>query len=203
VSLASLLPSCAELRRGQQTVRLNIDPERAAEFIARIKATPAVIAAGWTSGKVDMERTVRFPAADWREGGKINKDKLANTLSAALAKALSATPLTTAWNDDSGELKLSFKRPNSSLPALALTQNIEIVAMPAADKPAGSDRLLLWLGYPTVTTTDEATGAKLRLADTTYSGEDDSPPVDDGDSLSAVARVLKAQRWDADNNSWK
>ena len=28
-------------------------------------------------------------------------------------------------------------------------------------------------------------------------------PVDEGDTLSAVARELKAQRWDSENSAWK
>ncbi len=203
ISLTSLLPSCTELRKGEQVVRINIDPERAADFVARMKAAPGVAAAGWTSGKFDMDRTIRITAADWRDGGKINRDKLAAKLSAILAKALGATALASTWNDDRGELKLTFKRPNTALPGLGLTQTIEISAMVASEKPVGSDKLLLWVGYPMIATIDETAGAKLKLSDASDGGGEDNAQTDDSDTVSAVARELKAQRWDSENTSWK
>ncbi len=74
VSLSSLSISCDALRAGQQTININIDPERSAALIAKAKASPGVIAAGWTSGVVEMDRTIRFPAAEWRDGDKLNRD---------------------------------------------------------------------------------------------------------------------------------
>jgi hypothetical protein len=204
VSLGSLLPTCTELRKDQQSVRMNIDPERAADFVTQLKSEPGVLAAGWTSGKLDLDRSVRFNAADWRDGGKINRDKLATTLSTTIAKALNATAAGAAWNDDSGELKLTFKRPNPDLPALALTQTLEFSAMVAGEKPGSTDKLVLWLGYPTLTTSDESSGGRLKIADATADNNaEDSTPADEGDSLATVARALKAQRWDADNNGWR
>jgi hypothetical protein len=204
VSLTSLLPSCTELRKGEQVVHMTVDPERAADFVAKMKSAAGVIASGWTSGKLEMERTIRFAAADWRDGGKLNRDKLATAVSAVMAKALSATALASKWNDNSGELKLTFKRPNTALPGLGLTQTIEVSTLAAADKPGGSDKLLLWIGYPTITTTDESTGAKLKLSDASDSGSgEESVPVDVGDTVTAVAHELKAQRWDSENTSWK
>ena len=203
VSLSSLLPSCSELRKGEQVIHINIDPERAADFVAKMKSHAGVIASGWTSGKLDMDRTVRFAAADWRDGGKINKDKLAATISAAMAKALSATALPAKWNDSNGEIKLAFRRPHAALPGLGLTQTIEFSAMAASDKPGASDKLLLWVGFPSITTTDESSGAKLKLSDASDSGGEESVPVDEGDTITAIARELKAQRWDSENTSWK
>jgi len=203
VVLSSLLPSCTELRRDEQVVRMNIDPERAADFVASLKSKPAVIATGWTSGKLDMDRTIRFDAAEWREGGVVSKSRLATTLSAVLAKALAATTVASKWNEDTGELKLSFKRPNTALPGLGLTQTLEFSAMVAADRPGGGDKLLLWIGFPTITTSDESTGPRLKIADESDTNTEDTVPADDGDSLRAAARALKAQRWDADNSSWK
>ncbi len=203
ISLSSLLPSCNELRKGEQAVHINIDPERAADFVAKMKSNPGVLSAGWTTGKLDMDRTVRFAAADWRDGSKINKDKLTAAVSAVMAKALSATALPPKWNDSNGEIKFAFKRPHAALPGLGLTQTIEFSAMAASDKPGGSDKLLLWVGFPSITTTDESSGAKLKLSDASDSGGEESVPVDEGDTVTAIARELKAQRWDSENTSWK
>ena len=37
-----------------------------------------------------MDRTIRFAAAEWRDGDKINKDKIASAMSGVLAKTLAA-----------------------------------------------------------------------------------------------------------------
>ena len=65
-----------------------VDPERAAALIAKAKSAPGVVAAGWTSGVVEMDRTIRFAAADWRDGDKLNRDKLAAAIAGVLAKTL-------------------------------------------------------------------------------------------------------------------
>jgi len=55
-----------------------------------------------------------------------------------------------------------------------------------------------------LTTSDEASGSRLKIADATSdSNAEDAAPADDGNALTAVARALKAQRWDADSNTWK
>src|ERR1700712_1661514 len=90
VSLSSLTISCDALRAGEQTINISVDPDRAAALIAKSKSLPGVVAAGWTSGIVEMERSIRFAAADWRDGDRLNKDKLAAAISDVLAKTLSA-----------------------------------------------------------------------------------------------------------------
>jgi hypothetical protein len=74
VSLSSLAVTCDVLRAGEQTITLSADPDRAAELIAKFKSAPGVIAAGWTTGIIEMDRTIRVSAASWRDGDKVNKD---------------------------------------------------------------------------------------------------------------------------------
>ncbi len=74
VSLSSLTVSCDALRAGEQTININADPDRAAALIAKFRSLPGVVSAGWTSGVVEMDRSVRFAAADWRDGDKLSKD---------------------------------------------------------------------------------------------------------------------------------
>ena len=90
VGLSSLAISCDALRAGEQTINLTVDPERAAALIAKAKSMPGVVAAGWTSGSVEMDRTIRFAAAEWRDGDKVNRDKIASAISDVLAKTLAA-----------------------------------------------------------------------------------------------------------------
>ena len=200
VGLSSLAVSCDALRAGEQTINLTVDPDRAAALIAKAKSMPGVVAAGWTSGIVDMDRTIRFPAADWRDGDKINKDKLASAISSVLAKTLAAKPAPAAWNANTGKLKLTFKRPSQIYPALELTETIEITALVSPDKPGGSDRLMLWIGKPAITTADDGAGPKLNLSEEFQRRRGRRQPKDDNGSVEALAKEFKGQRWDADKS---
>jgi hypothetical protein len=202
VGLSSLTVSCDALRSGEQTISMNVDPDRAAALVAKFKAQPGVVAAGWTSGVVDMERSIRFAAAGWRDGDKLNRDKIAAAIAGVLTKTLAAKSAAAAWNANTGKLKLTLKRPSRLFPALDLTETVEVSALVAPDKPGASDRLMLWIGNPVISTADEAAGPKLNLADQS-SADEESDPKDDNGSLEALAREFKAQRWDADKSAWK
>ncbi len=202
VALNSLTVSCDALRAGQQTINISVDPDRAAALIAKAKSLPGVVAAGWTSGIVEMERAIRFNAADWRDGDRLNKDKLAAAISSVLAKTLSAKASAPTWNANTGKLKLTFKRPSQLFPALDLTETIEVSALVAPDKPGGSDRLMLWIGNPVISTADEAAGPKLNLAEEASSDEE-GEQKGDNDSVDALAKEFKGQRWDVDKSAWK
>ncbi len=202
VSLGSLAVSCEALRAGEQTININVDPERAAALIAKSRSTPGVLAAGWISGVVDMDRSIRFAAADWRDGDKLNKDKLAAAIANVLSKTLAAKSSSSAWNANTGKLKLTFKRPSRIFPPLGLTDTIEVVALVAPDKPGASDRLMLWIGSPVISTADETAGPKLNLTEET-TGDEEGDQKDDNGSVEALAKEFKAQRWDADKSVWK
>jgi hypothetical protein len=202
VSLSSLAVTCDALRAGEQTISLSADPDRAAGMIAKFKSSPGVVAAGWTTGMIEMERTIRFPAADWRDGDRLNKDRLTAAVSNVLAGTLSAKSSSAAWNTSTGKLKLTFKRPSQSFPALDLTETIEVSALVAPEKPGASDRLILWISNPVVSTTDEAAGPKLNLSNDS-NGDEESDQKDDNGSVDALAKEFRGQRWDADKSVWK
>jgi hypothetical protein len=202
VALNSLAVTCDALRAGQQTITLSVDPDRAAALIAKAKSTPGVVAAGWTAGVVEMDRAIRFSAAGWRDGDKLDREKLTSAISAVLARTLAAKPASSSWSPLTGKLRLAFKRPSQLFPALNLTDTIEVAGLVAPDKPGGSDRLMLWIGNPVTTTADESTGAKLNLSEES-SGDEEGDARDDSGSIEALARELKGQRWDADKSVWK
>lgn len=203
IALNSLAAACDALRAGEQTINVNIDPDRAAAFIAKAKSFPGVVSAGWTSGVIDMERTIRFIAAGYRDGDKLNRDKIAGEVAGVLGKTLSAKLTSAKWSDDTGKLKLTFKRPSQVVPALELTETVEITALVASDKPGSTDRLILWIGTPSITTTDEGSGAKLNLSEAASGDEEGAEPKDDNGSVTALAADFKGQRWDADKSGWK
>lgn len=203
VALYSLAASCAELRAGSQVIRLTVDPDRAPALITKLKAQVGVIEAGWSDGSFDLERTIRFAAAPWSEGNTVKREKLAEAVSAVAAKALGATVRSIKWNDVTGELTLTLKRPNQAMPALELTDTVEITAIVANEKPGGVDKLLLWIGNPSVTTADETNGPKLNVVDSSSGEDDENASDDDGGLVTALAKQLKAQRWDSDNAAWR
>ncbi|WP_249780889.1 hypothetical protein [Bradyrhizobium sp. dw_78] len=202
ISVSGLAVTCDALRAGEQTVNITVDPDHAAALIARAKAAPGVVSAGWTTGIVEMDRTIRFAASDWRDGDKLNKDKLAAAVANVLAKTLAAKPSAAAWDAHTGKLKLTLKRPSQIYPALDLTDRIEVDALVSPDKPGGSDRLMLWISTPVVSTSDESPGPKLNLADDSSSDEE-ADPKDDNGSVDALAKEFRAQRWDPDKSTWK
>jgi hypothetical protein len=202
VSLNSLAVTCDALRASEQTINLSTDPDRAAGLIAKFKSSPGVVAAGWTTGVLDMERTIRFAAADWRDGDRVNKDKLSAAIAKVLSATLSAKSSSAAWNANTGKLKLTFKRPSQLYPALDLTETIEMTGLAAPEKPGASDRLLLWISTPAISTADEAVGAKLNLANDS-SGDEEGDQKDDNGAVDALAKEFRGQRWDADKSVWK
>jgi hypothetical protein len=202
ISLSSLTVSCDAMRAGEQTINISVDPDRAAALIAKFKSLPGVVAAGWTSGIVEMERSIRFLAADWRDGDRLDRDKLAAAIANVLGKTLSAKSSSSQWNPNTGKLKLTFKRPSQIFPALGLTETVEVTALVAPDRPGASDRLMLWISNPVVSTKDETAGPKLNLADESSSDEEGDQKDDNG-SVDALAKEFKGQRWDADKSAWK
>ena len=202
ISSNSLTVTCAALRSGEQTINMSAAPERVPALIAKFKSQPGVVAAGWTGGIVDMERSIRFSAGQWRDGDKINKDKVAAAIARALTKTLAAKLSSSAWNANTGALKLAFKRPSQLIPALDLTETVEIAALVASDKPNGVDRLMLWIGNPVISTADETGGAKLNLTDDS-GGEEEVEAKDDNGSVEALAREFNGQRWDSEKSVWK
>ncbi len=202
VSLGSLTVPCDALRSGQTTINLSVAPDRAAALVAKAKSLPGVVSAGWTSGLVDMERTIRFAASGWRDGANLNRDKLTATIGSVVANALSAKLASSQWSNETGKLTLVLERPSDTFPALGLTDVIEVSALVAADKPASSDYLIVWVGSPSITTADESAGEKLKLVDNS-ADDDESDQSDDYGIVDALAKELEGQRWDLDKSVWK
>ncbi|HXO69193.1 MAG TPA: hypothetical protein VN838_09550, partial [Bradyrhizobium sp.] len=204
ISLSGLRVSCNHLRTGQQSISMAVNPWRAADFVRQMREVPGAVAVGWTSGRFDMERTLRFPAGGWREGANLRKQDISEKLSGVIAKTLSASAASSSWNDETGELRLAFRRPRPAMASLNLTETLDFVAIVAPEKPVAGDRLLLWLSNPTRITRDESIGAKLVLSkDGNRNDEESSSPIDDETVLTALAKEFRAQRWDSRKLSWK
>jgi hypothetical protein len=203
VALYGLIASCAELRSGEQVLKLTVDPERAGALIEKLRAQPGVVTVGWTDGNMDMDRTIRFAAGEWREAGKVNRDKVAAAVANALAASLPATFVSSNWNAVTGELKVLLKRPSAVLPPLGLVENIEVTVMVAQEKPGNAENFLLCTGSPSIETVDDSAGPKLNLAENSSGNDEESLSLNDEQMLAELAKAFNAKRWDSDASTWK
>ena len=142
---------------------MSADPDRAAALIAKFKSLPGVVAAGWTSGIVEMERIDPFCGrrlARWRqtEQGQARGGDCRRAGKNALGEIGGG-----GMERQHRQAEIDLQAAEPAIPALELTETVEITALVAPDKPGGSDRLMLWIGNPVISTADEAAGAKLNL----------------------------------------
>lgn len=203
VDYASLVPSCADLRAGNQLVRLEVDPDRAPALLAQLKAMPGVSAVGWTPGGYGIERALRIAAGPWREGKTIKTDKLAGRISAVLAAALGGAAAPPQADKTTGELTLKFKRPDAAARGLDLTELIELPILIGPDKPNGSDNLVIWVGDPQVQTVDEGSGARLDISGGDHTSDEEGAAIDIESILAALVKELNGQRFDPEQATWK
>jgi hypothetical protein len=197
----SIAPSCDALRRGYLDVQADIDPERAAALVAKAKSLPGVTRAGWTSGGIDLSRAIRFPAAGWRDaGGKLDREKLGNAVAAAAGKALDGKSATAEWDEVTGELAITVKRRDSTVPDLNLTEVIEIPLVISGEKPGATGTIVMRVGSLSSELEDEGDAPRLTMS-TQSNGETPEPFGADG-LLDALAREFKADSWDSEKENW-
>lgn len=198
----SIAPSCEALRRGYFDVQAEVDPERTLDVIAKAKSFPGVTRAGWTSGGIDLSRSIRFPVAGWRDAnGKLDREKLGKTVSAVMAKVLSAEPDAIEWDDVTGELSVLVKRPDVTIPGLGLTEVIGAAFVFSSEKPGAKDAIVARIGQLDSEIQDAGAGPRLQIAASQSNGES-SEPVGAGALQAALAKELKGQVWDTDKEGW-
>lgn len=202
ISPTSLTASCEALRSGATTLFLTTDPMRSAELVAQARGVSGVIAAGWSGGVIEMDRAIRINAAEWRDGDKLARDRIATAIGDSLARAYRATREAATWNEASGKLKLTFRRPSAAYPALGLVEKLDVNALVAPEKPDANDKFIVWTSGPTITTIDEASGPKLTFGDP-FAGDEEGETRSDSTVVDVLARDFKGQRWDADATAWK
>lgn len=199
--VTALLTECGELREGETTIDLTVDPARAVAVLAKLRAVPGVVKAGFTSSIFPMDRAVRFAAADWLSDGKIDRGKLGQSISTGLEKSLSAKVASAVWNDTTGHLTVDLKRPSVLHPALALTETLSYEILVAFDAPTSTTDLVLWLSYPEGKTTDDAAEGKITI-NNPAGGEEGGISVSEGDVMKDVQSAFQALRWDGEASKW-
>lgn len=207
VAYNGLTPSCRVLRSGHYTVQVDVEAERVGAVFAKLKSISGVNEAGFSSNTPNMQRAVRFPSAGWRDGsGKLERDKLAAAVSAAMAKAMSATVNSISWDASMGELAVELKRLDETIPGLKLTQFITITAVIAPESLSSNQRSILWIEGITPRVVDDRPAPRLTFAlpqsDEGGEGQANDPEGSDG-LPAAVAAALKGSLWDGDKEQWR
>lgn len=198
----SIAPSCEALRRGTVDVQIDVDPERAVDLIAKAKTLPGVSRAGWTSGGVDLSRAIRIPAGAFRDSaGKLDRQKLGEAIAAVATKVFSAKPDTVEWDEVTGELAVTVKRPDITVPGLGLTEVIGIPFVVSGEKPGAKETLVIRIGQSESEIQDDGAAPRLTIA-ATQSGEETAEPAGSDNLQAALAKDLKGQIWDADKETW-
>lgn len=203
IAYAGLLQDCDTLRSGQQTVFLDVDPERAAAVVAKLTSVPSVTAAGWIGGDYGMNNAVLFPAASWRDpGGKLDRQKMASRMAEVAAKSFAAKLDSSSWDEATGELTLKLKRPDAALPGLNLTKIIEVMASIGPEKIGSNANFIVWVSDPVFDTVDEGPAPRLVFR-TTQGGDDAPPPPESEKFVRTLAEALGGRLWDGQNEKWK
>lgn len=198
----SIAPSCEALRRGTVDVQIDVDPERATDLVSKMKAMPGVTRAGWTSGGIDLTRAVRIPAGSFRDSaGKLDRQKLGDAIAAVAAKVFQAKPGSAEWDDVTGDLAVTVKRPDVTVPGLGLTEVIGIPFVISGEKPGAKETIVIRIGQTESEIQDDGEGPRLTIA-TNRIGEDSPEPAGSDDLQAALAKELKGQTWDADKETW-
>jgi len=207
VVFSGLTPSCRVLRSGTHTVQVDVEAERIGAVHAKLKSVSGVTEIGFSPNTPTMQRAVRFPSAGWRDAaGKLQRDKLAAAVGAAMAKAMSATVNATSWDATMGELSVELKRPDESVVGLKLAQLVTISIVVAPESLASNQQSILWIENITSRIVDERPVPRLTfsLAQPDEGGEGQTNEPEGSDSLpEAVAAALKGVLWDSDKDQWR
>ncbi|MPZ40281.1 MAG: hypothetical protein GEU95_19920 [Rhizobiales bacterium] len=201
-----LLPSCRLLRFGHYTLQVDVDAERVGAVLAKLKTVPGVTEVGFSPNPPNMQRAVRFPSAGWRDAsGKLDRDKLGAAIGAAMAKAMSATLVSTSWDATMGELTVELKRPDEPVAGLKLAQLVTILTVVGPESLSSNRQSIVWIEAIASRIVDERPSPNLTFSIATEdSSEGQTSEPEDSDSLpDAIAAALKGVSWDSDKEQWR
>ena len=187
-------------------MQIDVDAERVGAVLAKLKTLPGVAEVGFSPNPPNMQRAIRFPSAGWRDGaGKLDRDKLAAAVGAAMAKAMSATVSSTSWDATMGELSVELKRPDETVAGLKLVQLMTISAVVAPESLSSNQQSILWIESVTSRIVDERPAPRLTFSPTQpdENGEGQAEPEGSDGLAAAVAAALKGVPWDSDKEQWR
>lgn len=197
--------SCRLLRTGRYTVQIDVEAERAAAVLAKLKSVAGVTEVGFSPNPPNMQRAILFPSAGWRDAtGRLERDKLAATIGKAMASTLSATLAATTFDPLMGELSVELKRPDDTIGGLKLTQQVTVSIVIAPESLTANQQSILWIESVSSKFIDERPAPRLTFTFTQSEEEGQSTEPEGSENLAAaVAAVLKGKLWNAETEQWQ
>jgi hypothetical protein len=204
IDFTSLETSCDVLRTGDHVVLIQINPDRAAALIDKVKGLPGVSAAGYSAGTYSIDTAVRIAMADFRKGdNKIDDDKLGKAIAAAAEKALSAKLRSSNWDKTTGEFALELTRPDDTVAGYDLTEVVRLRTLVAPEKSGRNDNLIIWVGDVAAETVDNGAEPRLKLTGAAAASDDNDESSQSDDVVGQLADDLKGKTWDSKGLAWK
>jgi hypothetical protein len=100
-----------------------------------------------------------------------------------------------------GELAVTVKRPDVTVPGLGLTEVIGIPFVVSGEKPGAKDTLVIRIGQTESEIQDDGAPPRLTIA-SNQSGDESPEPVGSDNLQAALAKEMKGQIWDSDKETW-
>lgn len=202
VDRVGLEQDCTVLRTGEHVVQVQVNPERAAALIDKVKGLPGLSAVGYSTSNYSMNSAVRIVAADFRKDGKIDYDKIAAAVGASAEKAFTAKVKSTTWDATTGEFTLEVIRADDIVPGFELTELLRVKGFVGPDKPGRSDNLIIWIGDATSQIVESGADPKLKFT-SPAAGNNDDEDNESAELVTKLAEELKGKTWDSEATAWK
>jgi hypothetical protein len=207
LSSSALAADCTVLRTGVHTFAAAADPEVAGALLARLRGVDGVLMAGWQAEENDPSSAIRIGAEGHRSSdGRIDPGALLAAAAAAAAQVIEPATLqgTPKREPTTGEHTMVLKRPSALLPGAGLSEEIELTLQIVPEKPDAKDKIIVFVGTPSIALKDERDGPRLAFGkDGVTSGTDLRLGAWTEAIVTALARKLGGEVWDAEAARWK
>ena len=192
---------CDALRSDEHKITAQVDPDKAAAFVADAKAVAGVTRAGWTTGSFGIGDAVRFDAAAYTTNGQIDRAKIFAAISPALAAALGEKELKQPETDTQGMTILSFGGPSQALPGLGLNEQTDLHVFIAREGLAPNAPLVIYLDEIDTDMVDTQKGIKIKEAKDLETSAEDFGVVRNLVQMS-IAKALGGEVWSYEKKAW-
>jgi len=208
LSSSALAADCMVLRTGVHTLTAAADPEMAGALVARLRGVEGVLMAGWQAEENDPSNAIRMGAEGHRSSdGRIDAGALlAAAAAAAAAQVIAPAALhgTPKREPTTGEYTMVLKRPSALGRGAALSEEIELTLQVVPEKPDAKDKIIVFVGTPSITLKDDRDGPRLAFGkDGVIAGTDPRLSAWTEAIVAGLARKLGGEVWDMETAQWK
>lgn len=195
-----LVQDCPVLRSNQQTLQFTLAPAKAPAIVAKLRKLEGVFAVEW-SGPGRYDYATRLLIAEWSKAGKLDRERIAAAVEKSIAESVRAAPVSSKWEEATGELLLVLKRPSERYREAGFTEIIKARVLAEPERLGATDHFVVWLLAITVTVIDEGAGPRLEIAPFEEIGGEgiyiDQTPV-----AAVIAKNLGGRTWNSSLEKW-